>query len=1715
MAIPLGVLASTAASNTDDHTGSGSVRRKKAPRDTKSGESSRQGLSLDSNSVRSTKSPRKPVWKPAKKHQKSLSAKALASNKRARSGPDEDPTTPPPGCLEGNQQLFFTSEAKAEQEPAVQVFELPETSPRGSSTTRPKHIPIVIPKYDHLARDHTEERSRSTPALQLEAKEKSTAAAKVPQPPRYKLASYGPTPETRTFERATPRHVEIQIPSWAQPVLKQSATPPRLDLSYSTFIDPFLDVPALSPPDMSQPTPDSSWSETVDSNTSAPTSNQLYANRSQSGSQSNLISAASSQTSLVGLQAAYESASASEAESSHEDAGASHSGSHSGPGQAHPPMTPSGTNTANLSGLVCNVHRTTGREPHPLVGATTTVLGDKLYVFGGRRLSRTKQQLTSNLYELDLIRRHWTKLEVKGDIPPPRYFHSVCPLGDTKLVCYGGMSPAQTQPTESDGQPEVIVMSDIHIYDVPSRTWTKINTAESPQGRYAHCAAILPSAAVFASSSAPTSAMHHNPSGNDPNAGQLGVALDGAGGAEMVVVGGQDSSNHYIEQVSVFNLRSLKWTGTNGMGRSCGAYRSVVTPLTTMSASQIGAGPHAPKDLDEDEDDSAPIGSGAPMLVYSNYNFLDVKLELQVRLTDGSLTEKHMHSGVSPPGLRFPNGGVIDNHFVVSGTFLTSSKQEYALWALDLRTLTWSRIDAGGSIFSQGSWNRGVLWNRRNSFVILGNRKRNLVDDYNNRRINFSNMCVVELEAFGLYDNPRRCEPMSSYVSASGNVPQSPYDATAAGRRLAAAAEDLGTLSLTFRELADMDFLAIDGTRIPVNSRLIARRWGRHFIELLKESAAATSDAVTETSTLRPGAGSHPSRNSSITITPSVTSGATTLTNNSHSEMPDARGNPPSARSRLFYLPHTAMTLQALLHFLYTSTLPMPSSPLATPQVYCSLLQLARPYRVDGLLEAVIQRLHESLDGRNAAAIFNAAAMAAGGGDGVQFASAHVARRDGHFPVRSASLAGMEGLMNGVTRGASGLRIDTDMANGRETRNTTRPGQTALTEESTDDESMPGSAATASSAIRRILGTDLTMGDAPQARDEARRQSQMSNPAFVDSPYGEDTLRRMGSPANGTKNRSFHGLPDFLTLRELGTHVTDEDGFSRYMGPSSGVAFTAKVLEEMLGDDQPSDTDFYSLFNLDDLTRGQHLADADAMLWQIQPDPLPERAEADRVIDLFFLFTERVFPVLHQPTFRGVVDLIYEEGGKGSVPAEQFELLAQFYFTMSIGYCFDMQRSREDRNRDQIRALQYACRCHISRLHWRVDGLARLQTLALHSYALIMLRQRSQAMRISAMANMAALEVGLHHDGKQFKGNPLETEMRRRVFWCVFMLHLFNSSLQGLPRALHEADITIAEPSDIDDEHLTPTEVLNHVPARTKIHRFVTMCRLCRILSRVMDVLYTHNKRKQASTRIEQMNRLCCEHLLDQLDFSYTEIPDDLPEADAQNPAEQAILASYANEQLLYQYIRWLIHRPGLAFGRSEPQFAACLQTATDAACKLLNTANTYKEVVAFIKCTPGAHPLTLFVAALTPLFRTYLIRSKGGSINAMPAAGDEDHQACRHAINVLRHAQWDYADQARRAQLEYLVAKVFEGRPAQPSRINSDQSRSTWQTTTSNGNSSGSETQQFNFSGSHPMSYTEQQIEHMTAHDDLRSFVHEAFSPTADPWAGFGTGWGQTPKGI
>lgn len=328
------------------------------------------------------------------------------------------------------------------------------------------------------------------------------------------------------------------------------------------------------------------------------------------------------------------------------------------------------------------------------------------------------------------------------------------------------------------------------------------------------------------------------------------------------------------------------------------------------------------------------------------------------------------------------------------------------------------------------------------------------------------------------------------------------------------------------------------------------------------------------------------------------------------------------------------------------------------------------------------------------------------------------------------------------------------------------------------------------------------------------------------------------------------GKVDSTMIQELGAHVIDIDGHARYMGPSSGIGLARHVLQELPQNSTKCQYDLGNLFSLDDFSRGNMLSATNRMLWDVSPEELPDQNTALQLLNDFFCFTERVFPVLHRPTFIEAVNRLYRTH---SLQSDDYEILGQLYLALSIAHTFSQTLAKDARIREQIRNLQLACRCRYTCLHARRDGLSRLQTLALHSYALIMLRQRSEALRLCAEANAKALECGLHHDGNHFGRNVLEMEMRRRVFWSVWMLSAFTSSLAGLPRNLHEADITVAEPSDIDDDQISENGVAEGLPGPTKIHRFISVCRLVRILSRVLDALYTTTQRKQASTRIAQM----------------------------------------------------------------------------------------------------------------------------------------------------------------------------------------------------------------------------------------------------------------------
>jgi len=151
-----------------------------------------------------------------------------------------------------------------------------------------------------------------------------------------------------------------------------------------------------------------------------------------------------------------------------------------------------------------------------------------------------------------------------------------------------------------------------------------------------------------------------------------------------------------------------------------------------------------------------------------------------------------------PPGLRFPAGAILGTHLIIAGTYLAQSFQSFSVWALDLITMTWSRVDPGNTL-STGSWFRSCLWAEANKFLIFGNRFGNLVDDYNRRLLSWDHVAVIDLEAFGIYQPPRL--------------------------ELDIRMQEMGLVAFEEDVLADFEIICDDDRRIKCSRKVLEERW--------------------------------------------------------------------------------------------------------------------------------------------------------------------------------------------------------------------------------------------------------------------------------------------------------------------------------------------------------------------------------------------------------------------------------------------------------------------------------------------------------------------------------------------------------------------------------------------------------------------------------------------------------------------------------------------------------------------------------------------------------------------------------------------------------------------------------------------------------------------------------------------------------------------------
>ncbi|CAO0790090.1 unnamed protein product [Mucor circinelloides] len=461
----------------------------------------------------------------------------------------------------------------------------------------------------------------------------------------------------------------------------------------------------------------------------------------------------------------------------------------------------------SIADLTTSIKSTKGDIPPPLVGASTTIIGDNIYVFGGRVAS--SRQMTNHLYILHLPTLVWVRHIAPPDsasAPVPRYFHSASTYLDRYIVVFGGMGNTagskrarlqqQQQQQMSNGDEQLSAMDDVSMFDIDTMCWIEISVLPSiftPQARYAHLSTVWDS-------------------------------------SKLVVMGGQDIANQHINEINVFDLKEMAWVHGGPMNGPYDAYRAVAfcpqpnTNNTTAFGSKgsfdyfwNSSPSDEPQQQQQQQKQPAP-----PVCVYSNYNFNDLTRELQsfYPMKSAHAVEFRNHAAemtgsLLPPGLRFPTGQLMGQYFVVSGTFLSSTKRGFQVWALNLTNLTWSHIDTSSNL-SNGSWNRGLLSNQK--YYVLGHGQRDLKDDYSYRRTNFDHIATIDLEAYGIY-----CLPHSTCSSE---------------------AQELGLSMLNEPSITDLTIWTSDQQAIPINSIILAERWPG-FAQLLHDRNTSTATKTT------------------------------------------------------------------------------------------------------------------------------------------------------------------------------------------------------------------------------------------------------------------------------------------------------------------------------------------------------------------------------------------------------------------------------------------------------------------------------------------------------------------------------------------------------------------------------------------------------------------------------------------------------------------------------------------------------------------------------------------------------------------------------------------------------------------------------------------------------------------------------------------------------
>jgi leucine-zipper-like transcriptional regulator 1 len=632
------------------------------------------------------------------------------------------------------------------------------------------------------------------------------------------------------------------------------------------------------------------------------------------------------------------------------------------------------------------------------VVADVVAVGNKVYVIGGKTLD--PPTIFSNVWCLDLTTLVWTlvfSLPTTTDseivVPEPRYFHTASNYRNESIIIFGGLSP-------EDGTGERC-LDDIIVFDLTKREWRIPVTEgmEVPRKRYAHVATISRDRLVIAGGESRYHGMKSTPenlldlhvydipTGSWVYNRTFGTEEDHIGYYRSVMATSAytpptypldnkeeedrllDAADVLYQQIPASKLSSEPSSPTTSFRSRSGSLETTNVSEERRSSSRPDTGNavairgNLNAIPETDTNDSEPYVYVYSTRQRSARDLSRLIYKIHSPQNENFAVEDHTESLPPRSGnipLKFPYGDIIGDWLMYCGTIPNQKPMDvpgrarsptalkpasFHILALHLPTLQFKTIETG-SVFLTGSWNRGVVWANRNTFVVFGNVGSDMNTDYAMRRSNFNHIVMIDLEVFGIY---KPCKITSSRFS-----------------------RDFAVNMLSRKEFSDMDVVTKENSRIPVNSRILSHRWPM-FTEVLNTCIYGTPYAG-EAAARRPSV-------ASLSLAPP----------NQHPLLPI------SERPRVLYLPLRHDHSIAFLTYIYTDALPIG----ADVSTLCALLVLSKRLApgLERLAMLVTDVLHERLNDDNAWQIIEAAAFS--GRTGLQIQAMLVMRTAADLKIQA------------------------------------------------------------------------------------------------------------------------------------------------------------------------------------------------------------------------------------------------------------------------------------------------------------------------------------------------------------------------------------------------------------------------------------------------------------------------------------------------------------------------------------------------------------------------------------------------------------------------------------------------------------------------------------------------------------------------------------------